>query len=611
MLLSVTEFESDGVLRSRELISSKVKVLCKESVLDVIMEVVQKLDIESYAYDSEFDISSHTVSSGCDASMEQGFDISRGDFHSSSPISKFTLTANSDDSSPEHVNEMVPRVENCISLRHRRGSSPYRKVRALRLFKSPATPKTLLEKCSNHTPATPVARSRLFKRFEKPKGVACAYPKLDKQSVNVNPFTPNGMLLMSKKRTRSKRSLVGSPADGPDVQKFEVNDHEDSDSEVEQPTKRLALQDSNIPRYRKEFLEVRVIGTGEFGSVYECINRLDGCTYAVKKSIKPVTGSANEKTALNEVYAHAVLGQHHHVVRYYSAWAEDNHMMIQNEFCDGGSLAEAIEERQREKRPFTEPELRRLLLHVSEGLRYIHSMQLVHMDIKPGNVFISRDKRLYTLDDDSVDDGFEEDDPVSTEEKITYKIGDLGHVTSVSNPQVEEGDCRYLPCEILQENFSHLAKADIFALGLTMYETAGGGPLPKNGEEWHNIREGKLKGLQQYSQDFNDLIKQMIHPHPEMRPSAVSLIQHRVLSPFGNKSKAQLCRELNAEKLKNEILAKQLENAEKCLKSLPANLIQQFSGNALDLAEGNRPVSARSSRLMGSNVNQSHSTTNF
>jgi wee1-like protein kinase len=44
-------------------------------------------------------------------------------------------------------------------------------------------------------------------------------------------------------------------------------------------------------------------------------------------------------------------------------------------------------------------------------------------------------------------------------------------------------------------------------VGLTMYETGGGGPLPKNGEEWHNIREGKLKELQQYSRDFNDLLK--------------------------------------------------------------------------------------------------------
>jgi wee1-like protein kinase len=107
------------------------------------------------------------------------------------------------------------------------------------------------------------------------------------------------------------------------------------------------------------------------------------------------------------------------------------------------------------------------------------------------------------------------------------------------------------------------------------------------------------------------LLQQMIHPNPEMRPSAISLIQHRVLCPFGNKSKAQLRRELNAEKLKNEILVKQLENAEKCFKSLPPNVIQQCSGNPLDSVEGQRPVSTRTSRLIGKKVNRSHSTTNF
>ncbi|CAF4957315.1 unnamed protein product [Pieris macdunnoughi] len=455
-------------------------------------------------------------------------------------------------------------------------SPPYKRVGALTLFDSPRTPKTLLEKCS--TPSINRSRIRLFPpKLEIPAGMPSGsshhlhppsnQPAMDEDSafisiapedieepkprkqplVNINPFTPDGQAMNKKKRALSKTP--------------------NADSTPENPAKRL--RESNISRYNVEFQELGVIGCGSFGRVTKCLNKLDGCVYALKRSLRPVAGSYAERAAITEVYAHAALGKHPHVVRYYSAWAEDDHMIIQNEYCDGGSLQQKMEHG-----PLPESELLLLLAHISDGLSYIHSMHLVHMDIKPGNIFICREEVTSHTDSD---DGYDDDDAPNRPGRHKYKIGDLGHVTCISSPSVEEGDCRYLPKEILQENFNHLPKADIFAFGLTLFEAAGGSALPKNGQEWHDIRDGKLPDLPKVSREFNELLKKMVDPNPLNRPTAARLRRHSLLHSSSNKSKEQLRRELAEAKLKNELLNSQLEQAARCIKSLTPNLQSQES----------------------------------
>ena len=90
-----------------------------------------------------------------------------------------------------------------------------------------------------------------------------------------------------------------------------------------------------------------------------------------------------------------------------------------------------------------------------KGLQYIHSVDLVHLDIKPENIFISYPETVSTPPPvcDSIPE--DSDAPVpqrsGKDEAVVYKIGDMGHVTSVVDPHVEEGDCRYMARELLKE----------------------------------------------------------------------------------------------------------------------------------------------------------------
>jgi hypothetical protein len=80
-------------------------------------------------------------------------------------------------------------------------SPPYKRVRALRLFDTPVTPKTIYEK------SNPGVLSRALLQPDTPRPIPAAFKAVpDKPVANTNPFTPD-VLIRMRKRTRSIRNL--------------------------------------------------------------------------------------------------------------------------------------------------------------------------------------------------------------------------------------------------------------------------------------------------------------------------------------------------------------------------------------------------------------------
>ncbi|KNC86309.1 WEE protein kinase [Sphaeroforma arctica JP610] len=133
-------------------------------------------------------------------------------------------------------------------------------------------------------------------------------------------------------------------------------------------------------RYREEFTEISALGSGSFGNVFLCYRKLDKAYYAIKRfKTQPIH---------REVYAHAAIsafGDSPHVVRYHTSWVEDCLMHIQNEYCNMGNLCDFVDRR---SDPPCQHMLTEILWQLAEGLKFIHNHGIVHMDLKPKNVFV-------------------------------------------------------------------------------------------------------------------------------------------------------------------------------------------------------------------------------
>ncbi|KAG8900682.1 hypothetical protein FRB99_005819 [Tulasnella sp. 403] len=263
-----------------------------------------------------------------------------------------------------------------------------------------------------------------------------------------------------------------------------------------------------------------VLGKGTFGQVFRVIEKkgMTDKVFAVKRS-KPYEGERHRARLLEEVEVlrHLTMSHgpcestpstrrltqgHDNVLHYVDAWEQDRMLFIQTELCELGSLSDFLLEYGRIYDRLDEARLWKIASEIANGLHHIHHSGVLHLDLKPANIFVTAEGRL--------------------------RIGDFGMATRWPRPDAgtsnagggfeREGDREYLAAEILVGQYG--PAADVFSFGMIMLESAGNIVVPSNGEPWHRLRhddflEVCLTGLSDIIVGF---IKDMMRSDHTARP---------------------------------------------------------------------------------------------
>jgi hypothetical protein len=154
------------------------------------------------------------------------------------------------------------------------------------------------------------------------------------------------------------------------------------------------------------------------------------------------------------------------------------------------------------------------------GLAHIHASGLVHRDIKPSNMMLTRDGNLKLLDLGLVLSG---DDPLSVDDRLTT----VGHLM---------GTMPYMAPEQLIDSRDVDARADIYALGATLYRLIAGRP-PHHGhgglaKQVMAITKQDAPPLDSVRDDLDQelvsLVTSMISRDPAARPQTAEEVAQRL-----------------------------------------------------------------------------------
>lgn len=238
------------------------------------------------------------------------------------------------------------------------------------------------------------------------------------------------------------------------------------------------------------------LGEGGFGRVWKALDTDLEVWRALKE---PFDQSAEMEIQLKEARVQAKL-DHPGMVRVLGTERLDGRFFLVTEFVEGQTLRAWMANHGRlEKEQVDE-----LLLAVLEALCYAHGHGVVHLDLKPENIFMTPDG--------------------------SAKIGDFGLARVVDRPLVTmttvQGTIHYMAPEQLDGKAG--PSVDLWAVGAIAYELYAGRFAiagETQGQILKRVAIGEVQDLEPVPEDRRVWVASLLCPDPAQRPSAETALQ--------------------------------------------------------------------------------------
>ena len=288
-----------------------------------------------------------------------------------------------------------------------------------------------------------------------------------------------------------------------------------------------------------EILEKKEIN--EYFSFFKIQNKEDGNIYYIKK-IKLREESEEELEKISEEFKILTTINSEYIFKYVKSFIKNENFNIVMEYYDELSLRKLINKYKIEKGFIKQKNILNLIKYICLGIKAIHEKRIIHGNLTPENIYITKDKKIKIGNFD-----------------IFKQLNNYNDYLLVNNNDFSN----YVAPEIIKgENISN--KVDIWSLGCILYELCELDYCFKHdnilclNNKIINEKNPKIN-LKIYETEIQNLIDSMLKKDPKERPN-IDEIYNIVLKYCENKknkkceeSEIKIVLEITEEDLNNNI----------------------------------------------------------